>query len=200
MGTNLWRSEPLECEYSPMRVVNLIFFQIYQATSSPSSFSSNSSKASSTSAPTSQPTIPSLSGYNYFGCYTEATNGRALNLASKTDKAMTLELCASYCTTLNYPMFGTEYSTEVCPLHFFTTTLTNPNHSATAEPTPAKAPSRPHQPTARCLVAAPAPRNAVAAVDFPLTLSATISRRQFLRCWRDICMRGAIQRPRQGVR
>jgi hypothetical protein len=93
------------------------FSQIYQSRVAISSFPSSTTKSSTTSSLISQPTVPPVGGYNYVGCYTEATSGRALNLASKIDKAMTLQECASYCIGLNYPMFGVEYSTEVSFLY-----------------------------------------------------------------------------------
>jgi hypothetical protein len=111
------------CISLPMRAWNAVnSWQIYQAKAPvSSSTSSTSTRSSTTSHPTSQPTIPSVGGYNYVGCFTEATSGRALNLASKTDKAMTLEECASYCSGLNYPIFGAKDSTEVYFLTLFWT-------------------------------------------------------------------------------
>ena len=44
----------------------------------------------------------------------EVTSGWALNLASKDNEAITVKECATYCSRLNYPMSGVEYSTEVC--------------------------------------------------------------------------------------
>ncbi|KAJ9144046.1 WSC-domain-containing protein [Pleurostoma richardsiae] len=48
--------------------------------------------------------------YQYVGCYTEATDGRALYSSSYADDAMTLESCAAFCDTYTY--FGVEYSRE----------------------------------------------------------------------------------------
>jgi hypothetical protein len=55
--------------------------------------------------------------YSFLGCYTEATNGRALSAASFYDyTAMTLEDCAADCASHTY--FGVEYGGE-CSLHLF---------------------------------------------------------------------------------
>jgi hypothetical protein len=52
-----------------------------------------------------------VGAYTYQGCYTEATNMRALSSASYYDySAMTLEECANDCT--GYVYFGVEYGGE----------------------------------------------------------------------------------------
>ncbi|KAH8883555.1 WSC-domain-containing protein [Thozetella sp. PMI_491] len=48
--------------------------------------------------------------WNYQGCYTESTTGRALASSSYANDSMTLETCASFCQ--NYQYFGTEYGRE----------------------------------------------------------------------------------------
>jgi hypothetical protein len=54
---------------------------------------------------------PVVGDYTFQGCYTEATDERALSSASFFDyDAMTLEECASDCTTYDY--FGVEYGGE----------------------------------------------------------------------------------------
>lgn len=53
--------------------------------------------------------------WNYTGCYTEATTGRALadsKLYGTTAAPMTLETCAKYCMGKGSKMFGVEYSQE----------------------------------------------------------------------------------------
>lgn len=52
--------------------------------------------------------------YGYRGCYTEASNGRAL--AGMTIRAddMTIEKCASICGAAQFSSFGVEYYVEVC--------------------------------------------------------------------------------------
>jgi hypothetical protein len=52
-----------------------------------------------------------VAGYTFQGCYTEATNIRALSSASFFDyTAMTLEACAADCVGFTY--FGVEYGGE----------------------------------------------------------------------------------------
>jgi len=48
----------------------------------------------------------------YLGCASEATNSRALNGASYTDGNMTNAVCAAYCASKNFALFGTEYGHE----------------------------------------------------------------------------------------
>ena len=52
----------------------------------------------------------SLSGYTYEGCYTEATNGRALTGGSYFDDSLTVEKCAAACK--KFTLFGVEYGRE----------------------------------------------------------------------------------------
>ncbi|KAL8777063.1 MAG: hypothetical protein Q9194_002771 [Teloschistes cf. exilis] len=51
-----------------------------------------------------------LPGYNYQGCYTEATSGRALSGSSFFNDLMTVEKCAASCSA--FPLFGVEYGRE----------------------------------------------------------------------------------------
>ncbi|CZS88993.1 uncharacterized protein RCO7_04645 [Rhynchosporium graminicola] len=54
-----------------------------------------------------------VGGYNFQGCWTESTTGRALNEKSYTNDLMTLEKCATFCSTApSYSMFGVEYGRE----------------------------------------------------------------------------------------
>jgi len=66
------------------------------------------------SGPTSSPSLgikQKIGDYDYQGCYTEATNMRALTGATHYDyPAMTLEECADDCAGFEY--FGVEYSGE----------------------------------------------------------------------------------------
>ncbi|KAH0528699.1 hypothetical protein TsFJ059_003525 [Trichoderma semiorbis] len=55
-----------------------------------------------------QPAV--VSKYNWYGCYTEGTNSRALAAKTYADDAMTLESCATFC--VGYTYFGVEYSRE----------------------------------------------------------------------------------------
>jgi len=54
-------------------------------------------------------TVP---GYDYAGCYTEATSGRALAAKTTYSDDMTIQMCAATCSA--YAWFGTEYGREVC--------------------------------------------------------------------------------------
>ncbi|KAM0281361.1 hypothetical protein ACHAO9_010732 [Fusarium lateritium] len=57
------------------------------------------------------PTI-STEGLNsppkYLGCYTEGRGARALGDAKTTDKKMTLDICATFCSRKGYPYLGVE--------------------------------------------------------------------------------------------
>lgn len=61
--------------------------------------------------------VTSDDGYNYQMCVTEPfengfVNTRALQGDAFTDSSMTVDLCASYCSSLNYTLFGVEYADE----------------------------------------------------------------------------------------
>ena len=82
--------------------------------------SSSTTKVSTTSTTTSSTVAASqtlgikntVGAYSFQGCYTEATNTRALSSASFYDyTAMTLEACAADC--VGYTYFGVEYGGEV---------------------------------------------------------------------------------------
>lgn len=51
-----------------------------------------------------------IPGYDFTGCYTEATNMRALTGSSYFDDLMTVEKCANACVGFKY--FGVEYGRE----------------------------------------------------------------------------------------
>ena len=77
-------------------------------TSSTSTFSTTTKSSSTTS--TSSATTPTLSGYDYQGCYTDNTNGRVLSVKSTSTSTMSYKSCASYCSGSVY--FGVEYGSE----------------------------------------------------------------------------------------
>jgi hypothetical protein len=58
-------------------------------------------------------TNPGVNGYKSIGCYTEATNGRALPNEAKPAKK-TVALCVQACAANNYKYAGLEYAGEVC--------------------------------------------------------------------------------------
>lgn len=63
-----------------------------------------------------------INGYDYAGCFTEATFGRALSSKATFNDLMTTELCATACT--GYKYFGTEYGREVgSPIAILQTSL-----------------------------------------------------------------------------
>ena len=65
------------------------------------------------------PTSPSLLGWNYRGCYTDAYPGRTLgNLVQIPGgaAAMTIEACITSCSAAGYSLAGVEYGGECCKL------------------------------------------------------------------------------------
>lgn len=68
----------------------------------------------STGTPSATPASPAIVAtigmYNYYGCQTEATVGRALTSNSTASDSMTLKYCAAWCVGYNF--FGTEYGRE----------------------------------------------------------------------------------------
>jgi hypothetical protein len=77
------------------------------STTTPSTTSSSSTAPSSTGPVH----VASVGAYKWAGCYTEATNSRALTGASDINyNTMTVEICAAFCAS--YTMFGVEYSTS----------------------------------------------------------------------------------------
>jgi hypothetical protein len=56
--------------------------------------------------------VADVPGYDYMGCYTEATDTRALSGKTYYDDLMTPEKCATACSGFLY--FGVEYGQEVC--------------------------------------------------------------------------------------
>ncbi|RDW71173.1 hypothetical protein BP6252_07736 [Coleophoma cylindrospora] len=77
----------------------------------PSTSTTSSTSASATPTGPSQPA--SVGNWTFVGCQTEATNSRALTLASFAYDSMTLESCASNCTSVSATLFGTEYGREL---------------------------------------------------------------------------------------
>lgn len=73
-----------------------------------SSVSTTTTSISTT--PTGPIVVQSVGSYSYMGCYTEATNGRALNSLSKAAASISVDTCASYCSAYTY--FGVEYGNE----------------------------------------------------------------------------------------
>ncbi|KAF7895090.1 hypothetical protein EAF00_006904 [Botryotinia globosa] len=70
------------------------------------------STSSAIPTPTGPITVTNLTGYNYLGCYSEATTGRALSGLRPAPPigGFTIESCQSSCSDFEY--FGMEYSNE----------------------------------------------------------------------------------------
>lgn len=82
-------------------------------TPTPTPISNSTVTSTSTAAtPTGPQTVGNFSSWLYMGCYSEATNGRALSDLENpiSGGAVTIEACAAACAGFEY--FGTEYSSE----------------------------------------------------------------------------------------
>jgi hypothetical protein len=85
---------------------------VSQSPSLSGSSTSSTSSISASPSPTGPQTVTTLAGWNYLGCYTEATTGRALNgILLPIPAAVTdVETCAAACSAYTY--FGVEYGQE----------------------------------------------------------------------------------------
>ncbi|RDL34419.1 Uncharacterized protein BP5553_07547 [Venustampulla echinocandica] len=79
-------------------------------TTTPSTTSTSTSSSTSSATPTGPTIVPSADSYSYLGCYTEATNTRALSSAFYPSDNNTITMCAKSCSAYTY--FGTEYGRE----------------------------------------------------------------------------------------
>ncbi|KAI4717875.1 WSC-domain-containing protein [Aureobasidium sp. EXF-10727] len=84
------------------------FLNVYYINVTSSATSTTTSSALST--PTGPVTVQSVGSFSHMGCYTEATNGRALTGLNKANSSVSVDFCASYCSAYTY--FGVEYGTE----------------------------------------------------------------------------------------
>ena len=84
---------------------------VYQRAGSPGGGTTTTTSTSTTPSSTGGPVhVASVGDYAWAGCYTEATNGRALSATSDVNyNTMTVQICAAYCAP--YTIFGVEYST-----------------------------------------------------------------------------------------
>ena len=80
------------------------------STSAPASSQGSSSATSATPTSTGPSVVQSVGKYAFQGCYSEATNSRALTGATFVNNLMTVEMCATDCAS--YTWFGVEYGTE----------------------------------------------------------------------------------------
>ncbi|KAK7425150.1 hypothetical protein QQX98_000064 [Neonectria punicea] len=85
--------------------------------SAPSTTSTSTTTTSTTTTTTSAKATATgpqindkIGSWDFQGCWTEATNGRALNSKTYAKDDMTLESCAAFCD--GYDFFGTEYGRE----------------------------------------------------------------------------------------
>ncbi|TVY38355.1 WSC domain-containing protein [Lachnellula occidentalis] len=79
--------------------------------SSTTTSSGGTTTGAATPTPTSGPQIKQMIGnWAFQGCWTEATNARALAGTAYANDSMTLESCASFCT--GFKLFGVEYGRE----------------------------------------------------------------------------------------
>ncbi|KAK8010828.1 wsc domain-containing protein [Apiospora arundinis] len=79
-------------------------------TSSSTSDSPSSTVATSSTSTSTGPSVPTVSGYVYQGCYQEPSGRRALPDKFFAYDSMTLDSCAANCT--DYAYFGVEYGRE----------------------------------------------------------------------------------------
>ena len=80
------------------------------STSTPTTSTTSTATPSTTSTTTGPVAIQTAGSYSYKGCYSEATNGRALSDKATAASGMTVETCAAFCS--GYKYMGVEYSTE----------------------------------------------------------------------------------------
>lgn len=80
-------------------------------TSIRNTFTTSTRPSTTSKAPVTPSATGALANFRPLGCYTEAP-GRALSASSFNSDAMTPQLCATYCTSKNLPLFGIEYGRE----------------------------------------------------------------------------------------
>jgi hypothetical protein len=75
--------------------------------------SSTISGPGATSSPTSTGTAPNLpANWQYEGCYTEGSSGRAFLFQQPDSQTLTVESCANTCIDLGYSVAGLEYAQQ----------------------------------------------------------------------------------------
>ncbi|KUJ23286.1 WSC-domain-containing protein [Mollisia scopiformis] len=80
------------------------------STSASGSSTLSSTSSSASTKPTGPAIVKNAGNFAYIGCYTEATNARALTGLVYANDNMTIEICAATCATFTY--FGVEYHRE----------------------------------------------------------------------------------------
>jgi hypothetical protein len=83
---------------------------VYQLDGSISSSTTSSATSSASATATGPVHVPTAGPYVWIGCYTEATNSRALDSDTLVNyDTMTVEMCEAFCAGGSYTMFGVEY-------------------------------------------------------------------------------------------
>ncbi len=131
--TSSWSTVSSSSLSTASTVSNSISVSTSGTTSATSVSPSTSSSTSAKPSPTGPQTVTNLAGWNYLGCWTEATNTRALNgkLLPITAANTNVENCAAACSAYTY--FGVEYSQECYCGNVInagsvnTSTIANPN-------------------------------------------------------------------------
>ncbi|KAL8730328.1 MAG: hypothetical protein Q9181_004697 [Wetmoreana brouardii] len=95
-------------------------------TSSPASTSSRTTSTTMQTVTTRSTSTPTVSGYDYQGCYTDSTNARVLTGRSSTSSTMSYQTCSSYCS--GYTYWGVEYGSQC----YCGNAFSNPTSSAPA--------------------------------------------------------------------
>jgi len=86
-------------------------FAAVNSTSGAASTTANTTAASTPVAPSGPTAVLTVGNYVFQGCYSEATNGKALTGAAYSNStSMTIEMCAADCN--GFSMFGVEYGQE----------------------------------------------------------------------------------------
>jgi glucan 1,3-beta-glucosidase len=68
--------------------------------------------------------LPTATGWNFLGCYTDNIYARTLMNAVQVPggkSTMTIELCEATCKSAGYALAGVEYSGECCKLYILYT-------------------------------------------------------------------------------
>src|SRR3569833_2914795 len=102
---------PETCEtYSGRIACSNVTVSSISSTAQPTTSTSTSTSTSASATPTGPSQPATVGAWKWYGCQTEATNLRALSLATFVNDSMTLESCSTFCAGCND--FGVEYAHE----------------------------------------------------------------------------------------